>query len=484
VIPEPLSTRQMKMTANRLVIIAGAGPAGLTAAYELVRRGARPVVIEKDDMVGGISRTNEFRGFRFDLGGHRFFTRSARVNRIWEEVLRDRFMRVRRLSRIYYDHRFFEYPLRIGNVLRQLGLWESLLIVLSFIRSQLASAPREETLEEWICNRFGRRLYRMFFKSYTEKVWGMPCNRIPAEWAAQRIKGLSFRTAVLAAIAGNRRNRIKSLIEEFRYPELGPGMMWETMRDHVLRSGGTVMPRSEVVRIRLSGNRVTSFTVLGPDGERNVEGEDFIASMAITDAIARMDPPPPAEVLSAAAGLRHRAFLTVGLIVDRPGLFPDNWIYVHSPEVRMGRLQNFGNWSRHMIADPSRSCLGAEYFVDEGDEMWRASDEELVKLASGELRSIGLLGDARVEAGVVYRVSKAYPVYDQGYLDRLGRIRGFLDGLENFQMVGRNGLHRYNNQDHSMLTAILAVENIFGASHDIWSVNSDTSYHEEVTEER
>ncbi len=479
-------TLPMKSTAEpERVLIAGGGPAGLTAAYELCRRGAVPVVFERENIVGGNARTEEFQGYRFDIGGHRFFTKISEVNRIWEEILRERFLHVRRLSRIYYNGRFFHYPLKLGNVVRGLGLWNSLLIVISFLRSILFPYPVEDNLEQWVSNRFGRRLYRTFFKTYTEKVWGMPCTSIRAEWAAQRIKGLSLRTAVMSAVFGNRGRGIKTLIDAFRYPELGPGMMWEFTRDYVERHGGRVLLNHDVLRIRHHKDRVTAFVV--GDGDRTreeIQGAHFLASMPLSELIARLDPPPPAEVLRAAEGLRYRDFLTVCLIVDHPDLFPDNWIYIHSPEVKMGRLQNFKNWSRHMVPDAGKTSLGVEYFVNEDDDLWRMPDERLVEFASRELASIGLTRGARVEAGVVCRQKKAYPVYDETYAERLATIEQFLAGLKNLQMIGRNGLHKYNNQDHSMLTAILAVENIFGATHDIWRLNSDQSYQEETAAER
>jgi len=467
------------------ILIAGGGPAGLTAAYELCRRGALPLVFEQDRTVGGISRTAVFRGYRIDIGGHRFFSREPRVNRIWEEMLRERFLRVRRLSRIYYNGRFFYYPLRLGNVVRGLGVWNSFLIAMSFLRSLLFPHAREDNLEEWVSNRFGRRLYATFFKTYTEKVWGIPCTSIRAEWTAQRIQGLSLRTAVLNAVFGNQKKRIKTLIDEFRYPELGPGMMWECFRDHIERHGGAVHTGHEVRKVRRAGDRVTAFVVAGPDGvEQEFEGTHFLASMPVAEMIARIEPQPPEEVVRAATGLRYRDFITVCLIIDHPSLFPDNWIYIHSPEVRMGRLQNFKNWSRHMIPDETKTSVGVEYFVNENDDLWQMPDEQLVAFASRELAGVGLTRGARIEAGVVYRQRKAYPVYDETYRGRLAVIAEFLACLKNLQMIGRNGLHKYNNQDHSMMTALLAVENIYGASHDLWSYHSDQSYHEEPVAEK
>ncbi len=466
----------------RKVIIAGAGPAGLTAAYELCRRGHAPVVYEKHRLVGGHARTEEFIGYRFDIGGHRFFTKIRRVDRIWREVLGERFLRVRRLSRIYYDRRFFHYPLKLGNVVRGLGIWNSFLILLSFLHSIFFPYRTETNLEQWVSNRFGKRLYRMFFKTYTEKVWGIPCSEIQAEWAAQRIKGLSLRTAVLNAVRQGRKNSIKSLIEEFDYPELGPGMMWEAFRDRIVGGGGAVHLNSEVLEIERRGHRVKAFVIGTKDGKERVCGTDFISSMPLPEVIARMTPAPPHEVLQAARGLKYRDFLTVCLIIDHPSLFPDNWIYIHSPEVRMGRLQNFKNWSARMVPDPSKSSVGAEYFATVDDDLWRMTDEDLVRLAAVELEQVGLLRGAAVEGGVVCRQKKAYPIYDDSYRAHLSVITPFLQSMENLQMIGRNGLHKYNNQDHSMLTALLAVENLFGACHNIWEINTEQSYQEEDEE--
>jgi protoporphyrinogen oxidase len=470
----------MALTETKKVIIAGAGPAGLTAAYELCKRNARPLVFEKDRIVGGIARTEQFQGYRLDIGGHRFFTKNTLINQLWEQMLKGKFLRVPRLSRIYHKGKFFYYPLKLSNVILQLGLWESLLIFLSFLRSLLFPYPNEDNLEEWVSNRFGKRLYRTFFKTYTEKVWGIPCSQIRAEWVAQRIKGLSFRTAVTNAILGNRNKSIKTLIDEFRYPALGPGMMWETFQDYILRHGGQIHLNREVLKVCRQGNRVLGIEAGSPERREFVEGTDFIVSMPLTELVARIDPPPPAEVLEASRHLKYRDFLTVFLIVQHPDLFPDNWIYIHSPEVKMGRLQNYKNWSPHMVADPGKTGLGAEYFVDENDDLWRMADEDLIQLAARELEVIGLTRGSWIEKGAVYRQKKAYPVYNENYSRHLKVIEDYLKSIENLQTIGRNGLHKYNNQDHSMLTAILAVENLYGASHDLWSVNSDRSYQEEA----
>jgi len=461
------------------VLIAGAGPAGLTAAYELSRRGAHAVVLEKDTVVGGHARTSVFRGYRFDMGGHRFFTKIPAVQRIWDDLMGDDMLVVPRLSRIYYNQRFFRYPLQISNVLSGLGLWNSFRIGMSYLYALAFPTPVEETFEQWIINRFGRRLYQTFFKSYTEKVWGIPCDQIGAEWASQRIKGLSMRKAVLHAIVGDRSGKSKSLIEEFQYPRLGPGMLWERMAEAVASGAGETRLGAPVQRILRDGDRVTGFVVAHGDDVQTMTGSAYIGSMPLSVAARMMDPPPPDEVIRAADGLNHRDFLTVCLIVEGSDLFPDNWIYIHDPSVYMGRLQNFKNWSAEMVPEEGRSSLGAEYFVTRGDHLWQMDDRDLVALAGRELQQVGLLEADRVVDGVVYRRANAYPVYDGDYKTHLQTLERFFKRFSNLQMVGRSGLHKYNNQDHSMLTAILAVENLYGASHDIWSVNSDDEYHEE-----
>ena len=461
------------------VLIAGAGPAGLTAAYELSRRGARPVVFERDTIVGGHARTAVFRGYRFDMGGHRFFTKIPRVQQIWDDLMGDDMLRVARLSRIYYNQHFFRYPLQIGNVLAGLGLWNSFCIGMSYLYALAFPCKAEETFEQWVVNRFGRRLYRTFFKSYTEKVWGIPCDQIGAEWASQRIKGLSMRKALLHAIVGDRRGTSKTLIDEFQYPRLGPGMLWERMADVVGRDNGETRLGAPVQSISREGDRVTGFVVAQGDDVTTMTGSSYIGSMPMAAAVRMMDPPPPDEVIRAANALNHRDFLTVCVIVEGSDLFPDNWIYIHEPSVRMGRLQNFRNWSAEMVPDEGRSGLGAEFFVTRGDDLWEMDDQDLVALTARELEQLGLLDADQVVDGVVYRRANAYPVYDGDYKTHLKTLERFFRRFSNLQMVGRSGLHKYNNQDHSMLTAILAVENLFGADHDIWAVNTDDEYHEE-----
>jgi protoporphyrinogen oxidase len=464
------------MTCHRTVIL-GAGPAGLTAAYELARNGVEPVVFEQADRVGGLARTESYKGYRFDIGGHRFYTQVAEVQALWEEVLGPEFLRVRRLSRIYYNGRFFRYPLSAWNALRGLGLWESLLILASYCKARLCPSRTEDTFEEWVTNRFGDRLYRTFFKTYTEKVWGIPCREIRADWAAQRIKGLSLLAAARNALFGTR--GVKSLIDEFHYPRLGPGQMWERFKECIEDKGGRVALNTPVLAINRRGARVQSVTVREAGADREVAAEQFISSIPVSQLLKWLQPAPPDEVLDAARGLKYRDFLIVALVVNRPELFPDNWIYVHSPQVRVGRIQNFKNWSAAMVPDPAKTCLGMEYFCSRGDDLWRQPDADLIRLAARELEALGLARAGEVEDGHVIRQLKAYPVYDAEYRGRLAVIQGYLAGLENLQTVGRNGLHRYNNQDHSMLCGLYAARNLLGASHDLWEVNTERSYYEE-----
>jgi protoporphyrinogen oxidase len=468
------------------VVIIGAGPAGLTAAYELAKRSdARITVLEADQIVGGISRTVQYKGFRFDMGGHRFFTKIAPVERLWREILGNEFIRVPRLSRIFYNGRYFDYPLRPMNALTGLGAWNALLIVFSYLKWHYRPYPVEETFEQWVTNRFGRRLYLAFFKTYTEKVWGLPCSEIRAEWAAQRIQGLSLARAILNATALNKRSTdIKSLINEFEYPRLGPGQMWETCRDLIVASGHTVQLGHRAKRIMMEGNRVTAVVVETDNGEEVLRADHVISSMPLRTLVRNLHPAPPPEVQAAGEGLKYRDFLVVALMLRRENLFPDNWIYIHTPGVKVGRIQNFNNWSKAMVPEPGITCIGMEYFCFKDDGLWSSADSDLAAQAAGELEELGLARKEDVVDSKVVRVPKAYPIYDGSYRGHVDQIRAYLDEVTNLHTVGRNGMHKYNNQDHSMLTAIMTVDNLLGASHDIWSVNTDYEYHEEqrVTE--
>ena len=465
-------------------VVVGGGPAGLTAAYELaVRRGLPVSVYEASGSVGGISRTEERDGYRFDLGGHRFFTRVPQVEALWDELLdgEGEFLTRPRLSRIYYDGHLFDYPLKPVSALRGLGLVEAVRCVLSYLWVHVNPPADQGSFEGWVAGRFGWRLYRIFFKTYTEKVWGMPATEIKADWAAQRIKDLSLGGAIRNALVPARfRRDHTSLIEEFRYPRLGPGMMWERAEERVLEAGGDVQRRSPVVSVERDVHGATAVQVQHEGHVRREPLDQLVSTMPLAQLAAVVDPPAPAHVVQAARKLRYRDFLTVSLVVPEGAAFPDNWVYVHTPGLRVGRVQNFGSWSPYLVQD-GHACLGLEYFVDEGDELWVSDDADLVRLASAELEALGLCRAEDVEAGYVVRVPRAYPVYDDGYAEAMPVLRAWLaDALPNVRAVGRNGMHKYNNQDHSMLTAMLAVEELLdGAEHDLWSVNTEARYHEE-----
>lgn len=469
-----------EQATNSTVVVIGGGPAGLTAAYELLKYGVHPIVLEKRSLVGGISCTENYKGYYFDMGGHRFFTKAKEVQELWAEVLGEEFLRRPRLSRIFYNDRFFYYPLKPLNAFTQLGAWQSTLAVLSYARWQVFPYRHVDTYQQWVTNRFGARLFQTFFKTYTEKVWGIPCTELKAEWAAQRIKDLDLKTAVVSMFFKPRRT-IKTLIEEFDYPRRGPGMMWEAFQRRIDAEGGAVWMESDVVALQRTGKRIDAVVVERNGQRETLPGSHFISSMPVREMIEKLDPPAPPAVREAAERLHYRDFLTVCLIVNAEELFPDNWIYVHDPNVKVGRIQNFKNWSPDMVADPSRTSLGLEYFCTEGDDLWTMSDADLVELGRREIDHIGLAKAEDVEDGCVYRVAKTYPIYDSDYREHLAVVREYIDSLDNFQTIGRNGLHRYNNQDHAMLTGIHAVRNlILGEQTDLWAINADQEYHEEM----
>ena len=475
---------EIAVVAAHQTVIAGAGPAGLTAAYELTRHGASCVVLESEPtLVGGISRTDHYQGYRFDIGGHRFFSKSEEINGLWREILGDQLVTRKRMSRIYYDRKFFHYPLKPVDAFAKLGPIRSARVLFSYLLARLRPIAPERSFEDWIVNRFGRLLFEMFFKTYTEKVWGMSTREITAEWAAQRIKGLNLTRTVLNAVFGKqgRGEVIKTLIDSFQYPRLGPGQMWEAAREKVRAGGNAVQHDARVARIEHDGSAVTAFVSKSSNGKlTRYEGQHFLSTLPIRELIRAMDPPAPAEVIHAAESLRYRDFLTVVLILDRAETFQDNWIYIHEPDVRVGRVQNFKNWSPDLVPDQSKSSLGLEYFCFEGDDLWSQSDADLIALGRREIDAIGLVKSSDVIDGCVVRMPKAYPVYDDAYQSHLTTIRGWLKTLDNLELAGRNGMHKYNNQDHSMMTALLAARNILGLGHfDTWKVNTDAQYHEE-----
>ncbi len=470
------------------VVVIGAGPAGLTAAYQLGKHGRHAVVLEADDVVGGISRTARVGDWRFDIGGHRFFTKVRPVRDLWHEILPDEDFLLRpRMSRIYYGGKFYDYPLRAFNALRNLGPVEAVRCVLSYLWVRVRPPADQSTFEGFVAARFGWRLYRTFFKTYTEKVWGVPADQIQADWAAQRIKNLDLLRAIVNSLAPRRnQTEITSLIEQFEYPRHGPGMMWERCHDLVERQGGVVHFHQQVTRVEHADGRAVAVETQTPEGTVQHPCAEVISSMPIPLLLRAMDPPPPDEVLAAADGLAFRDFLTVALVVPESAGFPDNWIYIHSPDVEVGRVQNFRSWSPQMVPEPDKTCLGLEYFVTEGDELWTAADDDLIARGTAELETLGLIEPGAVEQGFVVRMPKAYPMYDATYRANVDILRDWLrTHTPNVHPVGRNGMHRYNNQDHSMYTAMLTVDNIVtGSAHDVWEVNVEAEYHEEVSAPR
>jgi protoporphyrinogen oxidase len=473
------------------VVVIGAGPAGLTAAYMLSKRGVASTVLEADTVVGGISRTAVRDGWRFDIGGHRFFTKVQPVNDLWFEILgEDEFLRRPRMSRIYYRKKFYDYPINARNALGNLGPVEAVRCMASYVWVRVNPPKDKTTLEGFVASRFGWRLYEHFFKTQSEKVWGVPCTQIQADWGAQRIKDLSIWRAVVDALTPKRvkarrakGKQITSLIEEFNYPKYGPGQMWEKCAQLVTEKGTKVEFESMVTRIEHADGKAFAVST-STDGVTNrYECTDVISSMPISALLEAMDPPVPDAVKQAAEDLPYRAHITVGLVVPEEFSFPDNWIYINDANVKVGRVQNFGRWSPYLVKD-GRTCLGLEIFVNEGDEWWNMSDEELIATGTREMDQLGLLTASKVEVGYVVRTPKAYPMYDATYKQNVDVLRRWLEtNTPNVYPVGRNGMHRYNNQDHSMYTAMLSVENIFGAEHDVWTVNVDAEYHEEAAAE-
>jgi protoporphyrinogen oxidase len=470
------------MTPARDLVIVGGGPSGMAAALEAVRNGAHPTVIERLDRVGGLARTIEFEGCRFDIGPHRFFTLNEEVQKLFEQVCGDDVRHVSRLTRIFYKRRYFNYPLTPLNALFGMGLFSSLQILASYGAARLRrlwATPKLVSFEDWIVDRFGRRLYETFFKTYTEKVWGISCQRIGADWAGQRIKGLSLLAAVANALFRSRTKVIKTLVDQFLYPRLGAGQLYQRMEAEIVAGGGTVHKKAEVLRIVRDGFRVQSVRYRDSDGtERTLGGDFFLSSAPLTDLVHQLDPPPPAAVLEAARGLRYRNHVGVKLVVHGAAPFPDNWIYVHSPDVRMARISDYRNFSPEMTPAPDIHALTIEYFCFPGDDIWESSDQQLIERAQAELRHMGV-SIGRVSGGFVVRSEKAYPVIEIGYEDRIAVIKDFLDRFDNLLPIGRSGMFKYNNQDHAMATGLYAARTALGMGcFDPWLVNIDGVYHE------
>jgi protoporphyrinogen oxidase len=479
------------MTADADIFVIGAGPAGLTAAYCLTKEMRSVIVIEKDPVyVGGISRTVRYKDFLFDIGGHRFFSKSKEVVDLWHEILPDDFITRRRLSRIYYGGKFYSYPLNAFQALRNLGIFTSTLCMLSYGFAKAFPIASPRSFHDWVRNQFGERLFQIFFKTYTEKVWGMSCDEISADWATQRIKGLDLSVAVMNALKRSFGRKpaadagadgvVKTLIETFQYPRRGPGMMWEAAAARVTERGGRILMDRELVELAYDHARsLWQIEVATGTGSRETYTARHVVSSAPVRELVQKFSPKPISLLHARE-LRYRDFLTVALMVNKPELFADNWIYIHDPSVKVGRVQNFGSWSPEM-APPGSTCLGLEYFCFEGDGLWTMSDDELIALATREVAKVGLVSAADVIGGCVVRQPKAYPVYDDAYRDHMATIRRDLESsYPTLHLIGRNGMHKYNNQDHAMMTAMLAARNILAGErvYDIWQVNEDAEYHE------
>jgi protoporphyrinogen oxidase len=472
---------------NRVIII-GAGPAGLTAGYLLTKAGWKVSIIEADPTyVGGISKTVQKNGFLFDIGGHRFFSKSAEVNALWKELLPNDLLERPRSSRIYYQGKLFFYPLRALDALKKLGLMEATLCVLSYYWAKLNPVKNPKTFSDWVSNQFGKRLFNIFFKTYTEKVWGMKCEEISADWAAQRIQGLSLAKAIMSSLLPAKKNDsgsegvVKTLINSFLYPRRGPGMMWEAAAEKIKAQGGEILmgsvPKSveydPITKLwRVSVQR-------GELGTTELRGSHLISSAAIKDLTALLQPELSPDAQAASVALKHRDFMCVTVMLKDFKGFDDNWIYIHDPGVKVGRIQNFKSWSPEMVPGPEFDCLGLEYFCFEKDGLWNSTDAELSSLAIEELKKLDLLGSAKIVDTCVVRQKKAYPIYDDAYQERLAKIRSILEELyPTLHLVGRNGMHRYNNQDHAMMTAMLTVKNIQAGEKqfDAWEVNQDAEY--------
>jgi len=474
-------------TATVPVVVIGAGPAGLTAALELAELGVPVLVVEANTRVGGLAQTVQYKGFRFDIGGHRFFTKVPAVRALWRSMLGADFLTRPRLSRILFDGKFFDYPLKPAEVLFNLGVFRSIAILASYLRAKVRPVDPEISFEDWVTNRFGRKLFWLYVKTYTEKVWGIPCATISARWAAQRIQGLSLKIAVINMLAPwlNRRpgRQVKTLVDEFEYPRLGPGMMWEAFAARIEELGGSVLLNARVTAVSHDGHAVRGIEIEDADGGRLFQPASHVVStMPLTHLVRSLGHSAPAAVEQATRNLKYRDFITVAVIVDRAELFPDNWIYIHDQSVKVGRIQNFKNWSADMVPDQSKTCLGLEYFCSAGDAIASLSNVQLVELATSELEAIGLVERQWIVDATVVRVPKAYPVYDEDYEQVLNTIREYVSGFANLQTIGRNGTHTYNNQDHSMVMGMLAVRNLFGDQHNVWTIDHPDEYLEELHE--
>ena len=468
---------------NKEVTILGAGPAGLGAALELQKNNIKDIlIIDMHSRAGGLSRTEVFENNRFDIGPHRFFTKNKEIDKLWHDILGDDFKPVQRLTRIYYKNKLFNYPLKPFNALRNLGVYESTYAIISYLYSLIRPRRKKaETFEEWVINQFGRKLYQTFFKTYTEKVWGIECKKISANWAAQRIKGMSLTTALADSLIPSRRNKkAKSLVEEFDYPTHGSGMMYERMAEKISNNGGEFLFNTTVKKINLKDNKIISIIVKNTKRELEIPVETVFSSIPLTNLIKWMEPKAPDDVLQSTRELYFRDHITTNLVIDKSGLFEDQWIYVHSQDVKMGRLVNYNNFSAHMPANKNTTAVSVEYFVFKGDDVWSLSDEDIIELAKQELSYMNLVDRKLIKNGFVVRETESYPTYFIGFEKYYDTARGFVSNISNLQCIGRGGMYKYNNQDHSIYTGMLAARNYCGSNYNLWEVNIDAEYHEDA----
>jgi len=463
------------------VVIIGAGPSGLAAAYELTKNNVPVIIIERLSQIGGLSRTLRRDGAHYDIGPHRFFTKNSEVHQLWVDMMQEDLLTVERLTRIFYKNKFFYYPLQPMNALFGIGAVDTIKILSSYLttRIQQKLSPSEaKTFEDWVVAQFGRRLFEIFFKTYTEKVWGIPCTTIGAEWAGQRIKGLSLWTAVMNAVFKPKSKKIKTLVDEFVFPRGGAGILYEMIGEKVVENGGKIITDSHAIGFRHEGNRIKAVRVENSlEQQEEIEGDAFLVSSPLSDGILGFDPMPPRNVVEAAEALRYRAH--VGVDLEAAGNpFPDNWIYVHSTDVFLARVANYRNFSKEMARTEDTSPLTVEYFCFRGDHIWNRSDEQLIDLATDEVKRMGILKPDKISNAFVVRNEKAYPVLEIGYEKHMDLLKEYTSSFENFQPIGRCGMFRYNNMDHAIVTGLLAARNYMGKDYDVWSVNIDADYHE------